>query len=87
MYVPEKIVTNFELPEELHTSDEWIQQRSGIVERRYAAPGQTTSDLAKGAVENMLARGEVTAEEIDCIIFATLSPDYFFPGAGVFLLV
>lgn len=85
MYVPENVVTNDDLPQELNTSDEWIRQRTGVSQRRYAKPGERTSDLAKRAVENMLAKGEVKAEEIDCIIFATLSPDFFFPGAGVFL--
>ncbi|QTA78358.1 3-oxoacyl-[acyl-carrier-protein] synthase 3 [Desulfonema limicola] len=85
MYVPENVVKNEELPRELNTSDEWIRQRTGVFERRYASPGDRTSDLAKRAVDNMLERGEVLADEIDCIIFATLSPDFFFPGAGVFL--
>ncbi len=83
MYVPEVIVKNEDLPPEVETSDEWIRQRSGIEERRYAKPGQRTSDLAARAVENLLSRGDVQAEEIDCMILATLSPDYFFPGAGV----
>ncbi|MFO8083523.1 MAG: ketoacyl-ACP synthase III [Desulfobacterales bacterium] len=85
MYVPEKVVGNDELPAELNTSDQWIVERSGIYERRYADIGERTSDLGKKAVENLLAKGDVQAEEIDCIIFATLSPDIFFPGAGVFL--
>ncbi|MGE0083590.1 MAG: 3-oxoacyl-ACP synthase III family protein [Desulfococcaceae bacterium] len=85
MYVPENVVRNADFPPEVETSDEWIRQRSGIEERRYAKPGERTSDLAKKAVENLLAKREVRAEEIDCIIFATLSPDFFFPGAGVFL--
>lgn len=85
MYVPENVVKNADLPPEVETSDEWIRQRSGIEERRYAKPGERTSDLAKQAVENLLSKQEVQAEEIDCIIFATLSPDFFFPGAGVFV--
>ncbi|OQY59201.1 MAG: hypothetical protein B6245_07945 [Desulfobacteraceae bacterium 4572_88] len=85
MYVPDNIVTNDDLPQQLNTNDEWVQQRSGIRERRYAEPGQRCSDLAKKAVENLLEKGKVQADEIDCIIFATLSPDFFFPGAGVFL--
>jgi len=85
MYVPENVVKNNDLPQELNTSDEWIRQRTGVLERRYAEPGDRTSDLAKRAVENMLAKGIVKADEIDCLIFATLSPDFFFPGAGVFL--
>lgn len=85
MYVPDKVVTNHDLPDSLNTSDEWIQKRSGIHERRYAETGVRTSDLAKEAVLNMLAKNEVTEEEIDCIIFATLSPDCLFPGTGLIL--
>ncbi len=85
MYVPETVVKNDDLPDVLETSDEWIVQRSGIHERRVAKPGQLCSDLALNAVENLLSKGEVDAREIDCIIFATLSPDIFFPGTAVFL--
>ena len=85
MYVPENVVKNADFPPDVETSDEWIRQRSGIEERRHAKPGERTSDLAKQAVENLLAKQEVHPEEIDCIIFATLSPDFFFPGAGVFV--
>ncbi len=85
MYVPDNVVTNDDLSKLMTTSDEWIQQRSGIRERRYAAKGDRCSDLAMRSVENMLEKGDVAADEIDCIIYATLSPDYHFPGAGVFL--
>jgi len=85
MYVPETVVKNNDLPEALETSDEWIVQRSGIHTRHVAKSGQQCSDLALKAVENLLSKGEVDAQEIDCIIFATLSPDIFFPGTGVFL--
>jgi 3-oxoacyl-[acyl-carrier-protein] synthase III len=85
MYVPEKVVTNNDLSKLMTTSDEWIHQRSGIRERRYVEPGVYCSDLAKNAVQNMLSKGKVHADEIDCIIFATLSPDFHFPGTGVFL--
>lgn len=85
MYVPENVVTNDDLTKTMTTSDEWIYKRSGIKERRYASPGDRCSDLAKASVENMLSKGDITEEEIDCIIFATLSPDCHFPGAGVFL--
>jgi len=85
MYVPETIIKNDDLPEALETSDEWIVQRSGIHTRHVAKPGQRCSDMAVKAVENLLAKGEVDAKEIDCIILATLSPDIFFPGVGVFL--
>ena len=85
MHVPSRIVKNEDLASELNTSDQWIRERSGIRERRYADLGVRTTDLAKNAVEDLLARKEIDASEIDCIIFATLSPDIFFPGAGVFL--
>ena len=85
MYVPENVVTNDDLSKLMTTSDEWIHKRSGIRERRYAAPGDQCSDLAKRAVENMLGKGEVQEDEIDCIIYATLSPDIHFPGTAVFL--
>jgi 3-oxoacyl-[acyl-carrier-protein] synthase-3 len=85
MYVPDRIVTNDDLAKMMDTNDEWIKQRSGIRERRYAEQGVRTSDLAVEAVNNLLLKEEMQAEEIDCIIFATLSPDFFFPGPGVFL--
>jgi 3-oxoacyl-[acyl-carrier-protein] synthase III len=85
MYVPERVVTNDDLSKLMTTSDEWIHKRSGIRERRYVEPGVRCSDLAKHAVENLLSKGGVQADEIDCIIFATLSPDIHFPGSGVFL--
>lgn len=85
MYVPETVVVNEDLAEPLDTSDEWIQKRCGIKERRYADVGVANSDIAKLAVENMLSKGEIGSEEIDCMIFATLSPDYHFPGTGLFL--
>lgn len=85
MYVPERVVKNDDLLKYMETSDEWIRQRSGISERRFAAPGEKCSDLARKAVENLLERGEVGAEEIDCVIFATLSPDILFPGSGVLM--
>ena len=85
MYVPEKVVKNDDLAQLMTTSDEWIQRRSGICERRYAAEGDRCSDLAKRSVEDILGKGDVKAEEIDAIIFSTLSPDHHFPGCGVFL--
>ncbi len=84
-YLPETIVKNENLPKELETSDEWIQPRSGICERRYATPGWKNSDLALKAVQNLLSKGEIDEREIDCLIFSTLSPDIFFPGTGVLL--
>ncbi|MDT8436321.1 MAG: beta-ketoacyl-ACP synthase III [Gemmatimonadota bacterium] len=84
-YVPERVVTNAELETYMDTSDEWIRQRSGIEERHWAAPGEGGSDMAKVAAERALERAGMEAGEIDCIVLATLSPDHFFPGTGVFL--
>lgn len=85
MYVPEKVVTNEDLTKLMDTSNEWIVQRTGINERRYADIGVNTSDLAKLAVENMLSKKEVKLKDIDCLIFATCSPDFLIPGTGVLL--
>ncbi len=95
-YVPERVVKNAEIPylDDHHvaqeavrteTDDAWIQQRTGIKERRYVNEGTYTSDLALEASKRALADAGVAAEEIDCIIFATLSPDIHFPGSGVYL--
>jgi len=85
MYVPERVVTNRELETYMDTSDEWIRQRSGIEERRWAAEDEGGSDMARVAAERALEAAGMAAEEIDCIILATLSPDHFFPGTAVFL--
>ena len=84
-YVPEKILTNDDLAKLVDTSDEWITSRTGIKERRIAADGEATSDLgAKAALEAMDDAG-VTADEIDLIIVATVSPDMFFPSTACFI--
>ena len=85
MYVPERVVTNHELEGVMDTSDEWIRQRSGIEERRWAAEDEGGSDMAKVATERALEAAGMEVDELDCIIVATLSPDHFFPGTGVFL--
>ena len=85
-YVPERIVTNEELTKYMDTSDEWIQERTGIKERRYADKHkETTSTMAAHAARIAIDRAGISKEEIDFIIFATLSPDYYFPGCGVLL--
>ena len=84
-YVPERVVTNVELEGYMDTSDEWIRKRSGIEERRWCKEGQGGSDMAQIATERALEKAGMEADEIDCIIVATISPDYFFPGTGVFL--
>lgn len=84
-YVPPRVVTNKDLEKVMKTTDEWIQQRSGIQERHYADEGVGASDLAFEAAKRALESAKLDASEIDCIMFATLSPDYTFPGSGVLL--
>ncbi|MEZ4910321.1 MAG: hypothetical protein R2774_05625 [Saprospiraceae bacterium] len=85
-YVPERVVRNEELTRYMDTSDEWIQERTGIQERRYAKKHEeTTATMAAKAAEIAIKRAGITKEDIDFIIFATLSPDYYFPGCGVLL--
>ncbi|MFN8369212.1 MAG: beta-ketoacyl-ACP synthase III [Bacteriovoracaceae bacterium] len=83
-YLPSRKVTNFDLAKFLETSDEWIQKRTGIVERRWVE-NQSTTDLALFACEDAIKMAGIKKEEIDLIIFATLSPDHEFPGSGCFL--
>jgi 3-oxoacyl-[acyl-carrier-protein] synthase-3 len=83
-YVPENIVTNNDLSELMETSDEWIQERTGIEERRFAIKGEdTTTSMGVKAAKKAIERAQIAKDEIDFIIFATLSPDYYFPGPGV----
>jgi 3-oxoacyl-[acyl-carrier-protein] synthase-3 len=85
-YVPENVVTNFDLMRHMDTSDEWIQERSGIAERRYAKRHEeTTTTLGARAAAIAIERAGIAKEDVDFIIFSTLSPDYFFPGCGVLL--
>jgi len=84
-YVPETAYTNFDLEEMLDTSDEWIQQRTGIVKRHWGDEKTTTSDLALKASLEAIENSGVDKSDIDMIIFATLSPDHEFPGSGCFL--
>lgn len=84
MYVPKNIVTNNDLKKYMETSDEWIQERTGIEERRYAhRTEETTTTMAVEAAKIAIERAGTTAQDIDFILFATLSPDYYFPGCGV----
>ena len=85
MYVPEGVVTNHDLTKLMDTSHEWIVQRSGIEERRWVTPEVSTTDLALKAAEAAIANAKIDKKEIDCILFATLSPDHDFPGAACFL--
>lgn len=85
-YVPEKVVTNNDLVKVMDTSDEWIQERTGIVERRYAKKHEeNTSVMGVKAAKIAIERAGITAKDVDFIVFATLSPDYYFPGSGVLL--
>jgi len=84
MYVPKNVVTNADLTQVMETSDEWIQERTGIKERRFATRFEdTTTTMGVEAAKIAMQRAGVTAADIDFIIFATLSPDYYFPGCGV----
>lgn len=84
MYVPQQVFTNHDLMKVMDTSDEWIQERTGIKERRYAKrTGETTTTMAVEAATIAIERAGITAQDIDFIVFATLSPDYYFPGCGV----
>lgn len=79
-YVPSRILSNADLEQLVDTSDEWIVQRTGIRERRIAAPDEFTSDIIFAAVRNMLDRFPVTLSDVDYIIVATSTPDTFFPS-------
>lgn len=84
-YVPENVVTNDELSKFMETSDEWIQERTGIKERRWvgADSSDTTSSMGTEAARMAIADAGMEPSDIDFIVFATLSPDYYFPGPGV----
>ena len=83
-YVPENIVTNDDLSKIMDTNDEWIQERTGIKERRHIIRGEdTTTSMGVKAAEIAIQRANIAKEDIDFVIFATLSPDYYFPGPGV----
>ena len=75
-YVPEKIMTNFDFEKIIDTSDEWIRTRTGIEERRFAAPEQATSDLCVEAAKKAIEKSGISKDEIDMILVATCSPDY-----------
>jgi len=85
-FVPSNVYSNQDLVQFMDTSDEWIQERTGIKERRYAdRVGETTTTMGVKAAAIAIDRAGITAQDIDFIIFATLSPDYYFPGCGVLL--
>lgn len=84
-YVPDNVVTNQELSKMMDTNDEWIQERTGIQERRWIKEGSNDTSAVMGAKAAKIAieRSGLTKDDIDFIVFATLSPDYYFPGCGV----
>jgi len=85
-YVPDNIITNEDLSKIIDTDDNWIQERTGIKERRHVVRGEdTTTSMGVKAANIAIERSGVAADEIDFIIFATISPDYYFPGPGVSL--
>jgi len=84
MYVPQNVITNNDLTAVMDTTDAWIQERTGIKERRFATRfEETTTTMGVEAARIAMERAAVTPKDIDFIIFATLSPDYYFPGCGV----
>ncbi|MCC4230954.1 3-oxoacyl-ACP synthase III family protein [Zunongwangia profunda] len=84
-YVPENVVTNEDLSKIMDTNDAWIQERTGIKERRHIkkGDGNTTASMGAKAANIALERANISKDDIDLIVFATLSPDYYFPGCGV----
>jgi 3-oxoacyl-[acyl-carrier-protein] synthase-3 len=84
-YVPKNIVTNDDLSKMMDTNDEWIQERTGIVERRWVKTedNETTFTMGLKAAKKAIERSGLDKDDIDFIVFATLSPDYYFPGPGV----
>jgi 3-oxoacyl-[acyl-carrier-protein] synthase-3 len=85
MAVPSRVVTNHDLARTMETSNEWIIERTGIEERRWVSEGETGATLATAASKEAIERAGLQTRDIDMIIYATLSPDYNFPGTGVFV--
>ena len=84
-YLPEKVVSNFDLEKIMDTTDEWIRTRTGIERRHIAAEGQTTVDLAEIAARRAIEAAGVTPAEVDFIVFGTTTPDLVFPNCGTLL--
>lgn len=85
-YVPKNVYTNDDLSRFMDTNDAWIQERTGIKERRFADRNEeTTTTMGIEAAKIAIERAGITAKDVDFIVFATLSPDYYFPGCGVLL--
>jgi 3-oxoacyl-[acyl-carrier-protein] synthase-3 len=84
-YVPDQVITNHDLEKMMETSDEWIRERTGIVERRWVKEDENNVDLAEKASLRAIDQAQLKPEDIDFIIFTTLSPEYYFPGTGCLL--
>lgn len=84
-YVPEKVLTNFDLEKMVETNDEWIRTRTGIQERHLAAPGEATSDFAYNAACRAMEMAGITAADLDAIVIATITPDHIFPNTASLL--
>ena len=84
-YLPEKVLTNADLEKMVHTTDQWIRERTGIRQRHIAAEGETTCDLAEQAARRAIAAAEVGFDEVDLIIVATTTPDQVFPSTACLL--
>ena len=84
-YVPDNIIKNSDLENLMETTDEWIKERTGIEERRWVKDDMTTSMMGTFAAEKAIKNSNIHKDDIDFIIFATLSPDFYFPGSGVLL--
>jgi 3-oxoacyl-[acyl-carrier-protein] synthase-3 len=84
-YLPERVVTNHELSKYFDTSDDWIVQRTGIHERRYSSPGEGTASMGAEAARRAVADAGWKLADVEFIIFATVTPDHFFPGPGCYM--
>jgi 3-oxoacyl-[acyl-carrier-protein] synthase III len=84
-YVPERVLTNFELEKMVDTSDDWIRSRTGIGERRISAESEATSDLGAAAAKEAIKKAGLKPEQIDLILVATITPDMFFPSTACFI--
>ncbi len=85
-YLPDRVVTNFDLEKVMDTSDQWIKERTGISERRFFDPEKdTVANMAARASLSALEQSGIDIKDIEFIVFATITPDYFFPGSGVLL--
>ena len=85
MYIPEMRVDNDTMAKIMDTTDEWIKVRTGIEQRHYAAPDEATSDLAMPAARNAITDAGLEPSDIDYLVVATMTPDYFFPGSAPFI--